>query len=203
MESSWCKSSPAKTVAGRPVARVAPASGDRWGEAYTARKRAARIQLRNRFVVSVPTWLAWRKAASGRALGEFVPGPTESPARGRLSKGFPRNLGQLPISSREPAVVHPPQTNRAQGAQMRPRGSEVRHPTAEVPGRQGRPEAVGMGREQSYDPIAPMKVGKRRASATGRPRYPLEGRGNKPTHRLVEPCRYSDSEKPCSPNPTE
>ena len=177
MESSWWKSSPAKAVASRPVARVAPASGDRWGEAYTARKRAARIQLRNRFAVSVPTLLAWRKAASGRALGEFAPGPTESLARGTLSKGFPRNLGELPISSRARGVVHPTQTNRAQGVGCAPAGSEVRHSTAEVAGGQGRPEAPGTGREQSYEPIVPMKVGKRRASVTGRPRDPPEGRG--------------------------
>ena len=177
MESSWWKSSPAKAVAGRPVASVAPASGDRWGEAYTARKRAARIQLRNRFVVSVPTLLAWRKAASGRALGEFAPGPTESLARGTLSKGFSRNLGELPISSREPGMVHPTQRTRPWGYGCAPAGSEGRHPTAEVPGRRGRPEVAGTGREQSYDPIVPMKVGKRRASAKGRPRYPLEGRG--------------------------
>ena len=30
--------------------------------------------------------------------------------------------------------------------------------------------------EKSYDPIVPMKVGNRRAPK-GRPRYPLEGRG--------------------------
>jgi hypothetical protein len=31
--------------------------------------------------------------------------------------------------------------------------------------------------EQSYDPVVPVKVGNRRASAKERPRYPLEGRG--------------------------
>jgi hypothetical protein len=47
LESSWCKSSPVKAVAGRPVASVAIRRVTGGCEAYTASKQAVRIQLRN------------------------------------------------------------------------------------------------------------------------------------------------------------
>lgn len=47
-----------------------------------------------------------------------------------------------------------------------------KHPAAEVPGTQGRPESVGEGlKEESYEPIVPLKVG------NWENRDPLEGRG--------------------------
>ena len=98
---------PGQSRSGQAGSACCAASGDRWGEAYTARKRAARVQLRNRFFVSVPTLLAWRKAALGRASRRGRSEPTESPARGTLSQGFPRNLGELLISSRNPGWVRP------------------------------------------------------------------------------------------------
>ena len=48
MKSSWCKSSPVKAVAGRPVASVAIRWVTGGCEAYTVSKQAVRIQLRNR-----------------------------------------------------------------------------------------------------------------------------------------------------------
>ncbi len=48
LESSWCKSSPVKAVAGRPVASVAIRRATGGCEAYIASKQAVRIQLRNR-----------------------------------------------------------------------------------------------------------------------------------------------------------
>ena len=98
---------PGQSRSGQAGSACCAVSGDRWGEAYTARKRAARVQLRNRFFVSVPTLLAWRKAALGRASRRGRSEPTESPARGTLSQGFPRNLGELLISSRNPGWVRP------------------------------------------------------------------------------------------------
>ncbi len=55
---------------------------------------------------------------------------------------------------------------------------EVRDP-------KGQPEGHGEMAEQSYDPIVPVKVGNRRASARKRPRYPPEGRGEQ-AHASVE-----------------
>jgi len=47
LESNWCKSSPVKAVAGRPVASVAIRRATGGCEAYTVSKQAVRIQLRN------------------------------------------------------------------------------------------------------------------------------------------------------------
>ena len=158
---------PGQSRSGRAGSECCAASGDRWGEAYTARTRAARVQLRNRFIVSVPTLLAWWKAASGRASPRGRSGPTESPARGTLSKGFPRNLGELLISSRRQGVVRPWNNELGPGRLgCAARGSEsgIRRQRYPVPRETG---GAGTGREQSYDPIIPMKVGNRRAPATG------------------------------------
>jgi hypothetical protein len=48
MKSSWCKSSPVKAVAGRPVASVAIRRATGGCEAYTVSKQVAMIQPRNR-----------------------------------------------------------------------------------------------------------------------------------------------------------
>ncbi len=51
-------------------------------------------------LIAMPTPLAWRKAVSGNdRYGEVVLESPESPARGMLSQGFPRDLGELLISS--------------------------------------------------------------------------------------------------------
>ena len=65
------------------------------------------------------------------------------------------------------------------GASQEPRRALLllRQSGDEVPDDQGRPEAFGMGGEQSYEPIVPMKVGNREGSGNGRPRDPPEGRG--------------------------
>jgi hypothetical protein len=41
----------------------------------------------------------------------------------------------------------------------------------------GNRRGSGRIKQISYEPIVPMKVGNRRAPENGRPRYPLEGRG--------------------------
>jgi hypothetical protein len=48
-------------------------------------------------------------------------------------------------------------------------------------GHQGRPEVSGTGREQSYDPIVPMKVENRRAPETGGHGIHWREGGNKST----------------------
>ena len=64
-----------------------------------ARERAARIQLRNRFSLRMPTSLASRKAVSREPLCEGLVEPPESLARGTLSEGFPANVGDLRVSA--------------------------------------------------------------------------------------------------------
>jgi hypothetical protein len=53
-----------------------------------------------------------------------------------LSQGFPRNPGELAIFFRKEGTRH-----------------------------RGKPEATGTEGEQSYEPVVPVKVGNRRASA--------------------------------------
>ena len=172
---------PGQSRSGQAGSACCAVSGDRWGEAYTARKRAARVQLRNRFFVSVPTLLAWRKAALGRASRRGRSEPTESPARGTFSQGFPRNLGELLISSRNPGWVRPvgngPGPRQLGCAACGSEASIRRRGT----GCQGRPEVSGMGREQSYDPIVPRKVENRRAPETGGHGIHWREGGNKST----------------------
>lgn len=114
----------------------------------------------------MPTLLTQRKAASREPLCEVLVEPPESLARGTLSQGFPRNLGGLLVSP-----AH-----------------------AEVPRGRGRPETDGMGGEESYDLIVPMKVGNWHS------RNPLEGRRKQldvpigrhmATHRGRAPCPHN------------
>ena len=186
MQSSGCKSHPARAVAGRPVARVASGSGDRSGEAYTARQRAARVQLRNRFPVVVPTPLAWRKAASERPLRRGRDRTAGVPSPGHAVTGTAQEPGRAPdlLAKTRVWFTRTERTGPAAagcavaGAKRASNGRGTR--------RQGRPEASGMGQEQSYDPIVPLSVAKRRAPATGgHASHGREG-GNKPTYRLTE-----------------
>jgi hypothetical protein len=95
---------------------------------------------------------------------EAVPGPSESLARGTLPQGFPRNLGDLLVSSwKRRAWPTRPQRTRPQAARGVPiRGAnETLHRRGT--GCQGRPEASGKGEEESYDLIVPVKVENREA----------------------------------------
>ena len=98
---------PGQSRSGQAGSACCAVSGDRWGEAYTARKRAARVQLRNRFFVSVPTPLAWRKAASGRASrrGRFRTDGVPSP--GHAFTGIPQEPGRAPYLFPRPGVGPP------------------------------------------------------------------------------------------------
>src|SRR5215471_11362759 len=57
-----------QSLSGQVGSECCISSGDWRDEAYTARKQAARVQLRNRFVIATPTPLAWRKAAPGQPI---------------------------------------------------------------------------------------------------------------------------------------
>ena len=137
----------------------------------TARKRAARIQLRNHRSLRMPTPLFLRKAASGRPIGRGRQEPPESLARSALSKGFARNLGELLVSFlpqfRE---WHPPtQTGQAAGMAELRRLVERRSISRKRYGtpKRRRPGRNGSGRTPL---LVPMKVGNRHR------RDPREGR---------------------------
>ena len=78
--------------------------------------------------------------------------PPESLARGTLSKGFSRNLGK-------------------------PRSLLTVNVAEEVVGGRGQPETADDGLEESYEPIVPMKVGNRRATAVVAATGPTGGKG--------------------------
>ena len=166
MKSSWCKSSPAKAVAGRPVASVAIRRVTGGCEAYTARKQAVRIQLRNRFVIAMPTPLAWRKAAPGRPSLRGRSGVAGVPSPGHASKGISREPRRAPCFSASwaPGGAQP-KTPGLRGERVALERSE--RPSSGVSCDQGKPEARARAGEQSYDSIVPMKVENRRAPARG------------------------------------
>jgi hypothetical protein len=137
-------------LASRPVASVAIHRVTGGCEAYTARKQAVKVQLRN-----LTSLRCRRRLSSGRqhpgttAIAMDVPGSPESPAQGMFPKGFPMNPGELAISARKSGKT------AAKGDRRRPRtdGRAVLRPHITCEG--GEPQ--GFRKE--------------------RPRYPLEGRG--------------------------
>ena len=118
-----------------------------------------KVQLRNLTLLRCR-----RREISGRqhpgttAIAKGGPGSPESLAQGMFPKGFPMNPGELAISARKSGKTAP----------------------RETVGDRGRME------EQSYDPVVPVKVENRRASArSGHDTHWREG-GNKVTHLLKE-----------------
>jgi hypothetical protein len=109
-----------------------------------------------------------------------VPGSPGSLAQGMLSKRLPVNAGELSISAVTTWVgfTHI-QTNRApEVARMSSEWSKQILDVA-VSRRQGRPEAAGMGRRAVLEPHSTEEGGEPQGSGNGRPRDPLEGRGNR------------------------
>jgi hypothetical protein len=80
--------------------------------------------------------------------------PPESLARGTLSEGFPRNLGELLVSCG----------------------------TRQVLVSEGNQRWRGRAAEQSYEPIVPMMVGNRRATVVVAATGPTGGKGETNQH---------------------
>ena len=120
-------------------------------EAYTARKQAVKVQLRNLPPLRCRRRFVWWKAASGYDRNcEGRPGIAGVASSGHVSKGIshePRRAPHL-LSTRE----------------------EIR-PPRETVGDRRRME------EQSYEPICTCEGGEPQGFRKARPRYPLEGRG--------------------------
>ena len=150
MVPSWCKSSPVKAVAGRPVASVAIHRATGGCEAYTVRKRAARNQLRKRPIV-----------AEADAVN-----PAEGSTRATVSA---RSSGAAGVHSPGHVSIGAPQEPRRARHLLRCRRRGT--------GRQGRPERSGTGGRAVLRPHSTGEGGEPQGSRKGRPRYPLEGRG--------------------------
>ena len=98
MESSGCKSRPAK-ASRQAVASVAIHRATGECGAYTTRKQAAKVQLRNTARCDADAVNEGGRQHPVDRHCEVAPGSPESLARGMLPKGFPRNPGELTISA--------------------------------------------------------------------------------------------------------
>ena len=137
-----------------------------------------RIQLRNRFAVADAEAISLAEGCIGMTVMRGHSEPPESLARGTLSQGFPRNLGDLSPPPVEAGMVPPDRNGPGHGQPGCADSWSEEASHGRGTGRQGRPETSGTGEEESYEPIVPMKVGKRRAmrrlvAAT----RPTEGKG--------------------------
>ncbi len=136
-------------LASRPIASVAIHQVTGGCEAYTARKQAVKIQLRKLSIVAMPTLLVWRKAASGRPIQRGRTGIAGVPSSGHASKGI----------SQEP--------RRAPRLLLNMGGTVG----------QGKPEANGKDGRAVLRTHSTCEGGEPQGSRKGRPRNPLEGRG--------------------------
>jgi hypothetical protein len=87
-------------LASRPVASVAIHRATGGCEAYTARKQAVKIQLRNLLTIAMPTCSeGGRQHSVTTEIAKGGPRSPESLAQGMFPRGFLRNLGELTISA--------------------------------------------------------------------------------------------------------
>jgi hypothetical protein len=198
------KVQPGQSRSGQAGSECCVASGDRWGEAYTARKRAARVSAPKTFLHGGANVVSLTDGCIG-TTGIARSGPDRrSACPGQAFKGTPQEPGRALYLLTKPGCGSPQIKNLAhRWLRMRRLGERMKHPAEEVPGCQGRPEAFGKGREQSYEAILPMKVGNRRAPETGGHGTHWRQGLNKPTYRRGDTWRYTDIDKTCQRNSTE
>ena len=152
-------------------------SGTGGCEAYTVRKQAVRISSE-----IVHRGDRRRRDPGGRLYpgNRILRGCSESPeslARGMLPKGLPVNPGELPASVAYWASVWPnPNSTRSPGMRALPQGKRISPQRAETCC-QGKPEAAATGRRAVLRAHSTDEGGEPQGSRKGRPRYPLEGRG--------------------------
>jgi hypothetical protein len=136
-----------------------------------------RVQLRNRLFIATPTPLAWRKAASGQPLKRGWPGVAGVPSPGHVSKGIFRERRRAPCLCRSMGVgPAQPKLDQVPGEEGAPHGKRT-NPRRAVTRCQGRPEATATDRRAVLRARITDEGGEPQGSRKGRPRYPLEGRG--------------------------
>jgi hypothetical protein len=177
LKSSWCKSSPARAVAGRPEASVAIRRATGGCEAYTVRKQAVRIQLRNLILVAMPTPLALRKAVSRRTANARSVAVAGVPSPWHVFIEISREPRRAPCLFAQRGVVPPAQNRTRSAVAAEGRRQKRRTSAAKVTCRQGKPEAAATGRRAVLRTHNTYEGGEPQGSGNGRPRYPLEGRG--------------------------
>ena len=176
LKSSWCKSSPARAVAGGPEASVAIRRVTGGCEAYTARTQAMSIQLRNLYIVAMPTPLALRKAASWRTFTARSAAVAGVPSPWHVFIETSREPRRAPCLSAHWGVVYPEDNRTGSAVAAEGHRQKRRSSAAEVICRQGKPEAAATGRRAVLRTHTTRECGEPQGSRKGRPRYPPEGR---------------------------
>jgi hypothetical protein len=176
LKSSWCKSSPARAVAGRPEASVAIRRVTGGCEAYTVRKQAMRISSeifnrRDADAVSLAEGSTWTTDMRGGFGVAGVPSP------GHVFTETSREPRRAPCLFAQWGVVYPEYNRTGSTVAAEGRRQKRRTSAAEVTCRQGKPEAAATGRRAVLRTHSTDEGGEPQGSRKGRPRYPLEGRG--------------------------
>jgi hypothetical protein len=135
------------------------------------------IQLRNRFMIAMPTPSIGRKAASGQPLTRGWPGIAGVSCPGHVFKGTSREPRRAPCLCRIlGAGPAQPKLDQVPGDEGTPHGNRTNPRRAETCC-QGKPEAAARGRRAVLRAHSTDEGGEPQGSRKGRPRYPLEGRG--------------------------
>ena len=162
------KVQPGQSRSGQAGSKCCVSPGDRWGEAYTARKRAARVPAPKTFLRCGANVVSLTDGSIGTTVIARSSPDRRSACPGQAFKGIPQEPGRAPYLLQRQGGGSPRDNEPGPGwLRMRRPRERMKHLAEEVPGCQGRPEASGKGREQSYEAIVPVKVGNRRAPATG------------------------------------
>ncbi len=174
MKSSWCKPSPVKAVAGRPVASVAIRWVTGGCEAYTASKQVAMIQPRNRpncdadAVLSAEGSIRYAvmrgvaRIAGVASAGHAYQGTFREPRRAPCFSVIWAPGGAQPKDTWSPGGEGCPREKRTtlKRSLLRPRETV----------------GAGKGRRAVLRFHSTDEGGEPQGSRKGRPRYPLEGR---------------------------
>jgi len=174
LESSWCKSSPVKAVAGRPVASVAIRRATGGCEAYTASKQAVRISSEIFDYCDADAV----QPAEGSIRPTVMRGGTgvagvSSP--GHAYQRTSREPRRAPCLSAVWALgAAQPQGTRSPGGEGYPREKRITlKQSLLLPRETG---GAGTGRRAVLRVHTTDEGGEPQGSREGRPRYPLEGR---------------------------
>jgi hypothetical protein len=136
-----------------------------------------RVQLRNHYIVAMPTPLALRKAVSwrtGRARSVAVAGV---PSPWHVFIETSREPRRAPCLFAQWGVVYPAYNRTRSAVAAEGRRQKRRTSDAEVTCCQGKPEAAATGRRAVLRTHSTYEGGEPQGSRKGRPRHPPEGRG--------------------------
>jgi hypothetical protein len=136
-----------------------------------------RVQLRNHYIVAMPTPLALRKAASWWTDSVRFAAVAGVPSPWHVFTETSREPRRAPCLFAQWGVVYPEHNRTGSAVAAEGRRQKRSTSAAKVTGRQGKPEAAATGRRAVLRTHSTDEGGEPQGSRRGRPRYPLEGRG--------------------------